>query len=123
MKVDLYEKIGGEATVERLVDEFYSRVVLEPELKDLFPKNLFHVKKRQIEFITEFLGGPALHTKAYGGKIDPVIRHYWFNVNQSSLEAWLKCMSEALTAVGISTMIKRTILSSFREIGIKMIRT
>ena len=35
-RVTLYERIGGEATVARMMDSFYERVLADPELAPFF---------------------------------------------------------------------------------------
>ena len=59
----LFDKIGGEEGVERLVGEFYQRVVSDPELGPFFQRApIDHLKKMQKEFFSEALGGPLFYT-------------------------------------------------------------
>lgn len=57
--VNLYERIGGEEGIERLVNVFYDRVVAEPELAPFFTHApMDRLKMMQKEFFSEALGGP-----------------------------------------------------------------
>ena len=59
----LFEKIGGEQGVERLVEQFYERVVSDPELGPFFLHvPVDHLKRMQKEFFSEALGGPLFYT-------------------------------------------------------------
>ena len=40
MEASIYERIGGEETLRRLVDEFYARVEQDPVLRPVFPDDL-----------------------------------------------------------------------------------
>ena len=61
----LFDRIGGEPAVRRLVDEFYGRVMRDPELALFFvhtPMN--RLARMQYEFFAAALDGPLV----YGGK-------------------------------------------------------
>jgi len=69
----IYERIGGAATIESLVDSFYEKVLADPELAFYF-KNVPMEKQRNIqkEFFSAATGGPAI----YGGRpLSAVHRH------------------------------------------------
>lgn len=59
----LYERIGGEKGIEKLVDQFYDRVFEDQELKPFFE----HAEKSRLlamqkEFFSEALGGPLFYS-------------------------------------------------------------
>jgi PAS domain S-box-containing protein len=56
----LYAKLGGKPVIESVVDKFYQRVLADPELAPFFAKtNMDWLKGRQVQFLTQVLGGPA----------------------------------------------------------------
>ncbi len=59
----LFERIGGEHIIAEVVDEFYDRVLADPELKPFF-KNTSMDKLRcmQREFFSAALDGPITYT-------------------------------------------------------------
>jgi len=58
----LYERIGGEAAVTATVDEFYKRVLADPQLERFFKaKRMPYLRKMQVDFFTQALGGPQVY--------------------------------------------------------------
>lgn len=61
----LYERLGGCAGVEALVEAFYIRVLADPELAPFFrDSSIERLRKMQTEFFNRALGGPV----AYSGR-------------------------------------------------------
>ncbi|WP_431877899.1 group I truncated hemoglobin [Amycolatopsis sacchari] len=55
----IYEQIGGEEALSAIVEDFYDRVLADPELRVFFAgANLNRLKGRQVEFFSGALGGP-----------------------------------------------------------------
>ncbi len=60
---NLYQRIGGEAGIERLVQAFYDRVVADPELAPFFEHvPMEKLRTMQKEFFSEALGGPLFYS-------------------------------------------------------------
>ena len=61
----LYNKLGGEAAIQGVVDKMYEGIFGDEELADFFTKTDKERQKRmQFEFLTQLTGGP----KIYKGK-------------------------------------------------------
>ena len=61
----IYDAIGGEPALIAVVDDFYARVVVDPELAGFFAgTNMNKLKGRQVEFFAAALGGPHTYTGA-----------------------------------------------------------
>jgi hemoglobin len=59
----LYDRIGGEAGIEKLVDEFYDRVLADPELSPFFANTeTSRLRAMQKEFFSEAIGGPLFYS-------------------------------------------------------------
>ena len=59
----IYGTIGGEAALAPAVDDFYDRVLADPELRGFFAgANMTRLKGRQVEFLAAALGGPLPYT-------------------------------------------------------------
>ncbi len=59
----LFEKIGGEEAVDKMVKSFYERVLADPELKPFFEKtSMDKLGRMQREFFGAALGGPITYT-------------------------------------------------------------
>lgn len=63
--ISLYDAIGGEPALIAVVDDFYRRVVDDPELAGFFAGTRMNkLKGRQVEFFAAALGGPYSYTGA-----------------------------------------------------------
>ncbi|WP_195575725.1 globin [Paenibacillus sp. 1001270B_150601_E10] len=105
----LYEVLGGEAAIRRIVEAFYPKVQAHPLLGPLFPENIFPVMEKQYMFLTQFFGGPMLYSDEYG---HPMMRarHMPFEITPERAEAWLSCMRDALTEVGVPEDLRSVVI-------------
>jgi hemoglobin len=96
----LYTEIGGQETIDKLVDAFYPRVYADEELRPLFEGDMEEIKRKQRMFLPQFLGGPALYSQEFG---PPVMkdRHLPFEVTPRRAKCWLRCMKEAFQEIGL----------------------
>ncbi|MFJ8234584.1 globin [Ureibacillus sp. NPDC094379] len=101
-----YEELGAEKLAE-LLRAFYKRVAKHPKLRPIFPEDLTETLRKQIQFQTQFLGGPNLYTDEHG---HPMMRarHMPFKITPERAQAWLECMSEAMDEVEL--------VGKFREV-------
>ncbi len=61
----LYDKLGGEATIKAVVEEFYRRILADARLAPIFSgADMGSLKRHQALFISQALGGP----KQYDGR-------------------------------------------------------
>lgn len=61
----LYERLGGEAGVDKLLVSFYSLVLADSELKPFFAKSSMEkLMRMQHELFGAVLGGPQIYTGA-----------------------------------------------------------
>ena len=59
----LYERLGGEEGIEKLVHSFYQRVLADPELAPFFERvPMEKLRVMQKEFFSEALGGPLFYS-------------------------------------------------------------
>jgi hemoglobin len=63
--VSIYDTIGGEPALTAVVDDFYQRVLADPELAGFFAgTSMTRLKARQVEFFAAALGGPQEYSGA-----------------------------------------------------------
>ncbi|WP_028546838.1 globin [Paenibacillus taiwanensis] len=105
----IYEAIGGEQTVRRMVEAFYPRVQSEPLLAPLFPEDITPVMEKQFMFLSQFFGGPALFSDAYG---HPMMRarHMPFPITPERAEAWLNCMRQAMQDIEMDPELREIVI-------------
>lgn len=117
----VYDAIGGEETMWRLVSEFYDLVAADPLLRPLFPESFDDVKIRQYWFLSQLFGGPKLYME-YRGQPMLRMRHLPHPITEAHANAWLKCMQSAMNAAGISApateaMMRRLTMTAFHMVN------
>lgn len=94
-----FEEIG-EKKLHELIDRFYEKVAVHPDLYPIFPEDLSETARKQKQFQTQYLGGPNLFTEEHGHPMMKA-RHMPFPITPARAEAWLACMKEAMDAAGL----------------------
>ena len=62
MAQTIFERVGGFATVRKIVSAFYDRILEEPSLQHYFEKVAMpRLIDHQTQFISAVMGGPASH--------------------------------------------------------------
>ena len=99
-----YEEIGAEK-LSQLIDLFYAKVAVHPDLYPIFPDDLTETARKQKQFQTQFLGGPNLFSEEHG---HPMMRarHMPFPITESRAKAWLSCMNAAMDEVALEGKIR-----------------
>lgn len=94
----LYEKIGGQPTIEKVVDDFHNRIMADSTVSGFFANtDMKQQRDRQIDFFSLILGGP----KDYKGRsMDQT--HTGMNLGQPHFDAITKHLSNAMTSSGVS---------------------
>lgn len=93
-----YDRIGGAAAVQRLVDRFYDLMDELPEaygIRKLHAADLGLARQKLFEFLSGWMGGPPLFVEKYG---HPMLRkrHLPFAIGIDERDQWLHCMRQAL---------------------------
>ncbi|WP_407115530.1 group II truncated hemoglobin [Bradyrhizobium sp. LMG 9283] len=94
----MFERIGGSATIDRLVDRFYDRMDTLPETKvirTMHAADLGLIRDVLKRYLTEWTGGPRLYSVEKG---HPRLRqrHFGFAIGDAERDAWMLCMRGAL---------------------------
>ncbi|MFZ0443559.1 MAG: globin [Bacillus sp. (in: firmicutes)] len=112
----------GEKTLHQLIDDFYQRVAIHPDLIPIFPEDLTETARKQKQFMTQFLGGPALYSEEHG---HPMLRarHLEFEITETRAKAWLHCMIEAMDEIGITGAFRENFFSRLVLTAQHMINT
>jgi hemoglobin len=99
MEQTLYEKIGGEEAVAKVVDYFYSELVLKDDTVNHFFKETDMEKQRlhQTKFISFALGGPNQYSGQSMAKA-----HEGMELQPAHFDAIVKHLHKALAHFGVS---------------------
>jgi len=97
----LYERIGGEEPLRRLVQHFYQHMDELPEtetIRRMHASDLKSAEDKLFMFLTGWMGGPALYIEKFG---HPRLRmrHMPFSIGESERDQWMLCMRNALDEV------------------------
>lgn len=96
--ISIYDRIGGENAVDRLVGAFYDNMDALPqaaEVREMHGPELGEIRKAFKNYLTEWTGGPALYSPVKG---HPRLRqrHMPFPIDNGARDAWMACMTKAL---------------------------
>src|SRR5664279_784994 len=59
----LYEALGAEVGIRTVVDDFYDRVVADPQLAPYFATiDMVDLRRHQVDFLSSATGGPRQYT-------------------------------------------------------------
>src|SRR6187431_3096663 len=89
-----FYRIGGQPTVDRLIDTFYDRMETLPEaaaIRALHPQDLSGTRAILKKYLAEWLGGPQAYSQERG---HPRLRarHLPFSIGDAERDAWMFCM-------------------------------
>ncbi|MBL4681692.1 MAG: group II truncated hemoglobin [Pseudomonadales bacterium] len=108
----LYDRIGGEAGVSRLVNLFYDFMASEPEAKqilDLHHADLGETREKLFQYFTGWFDGPPLFVDLYG---HPRLRgrHMHIKIGLAERDAWLLCLYHALDTMALDADLHKDLL-------------
>ncbi len=108
----LYERVGGDAYFEALVDRFYAGVETDPLLRALYPKSLEAPRRHLALFLAQYWGGPQTYS-AERGHPRLRMRHVRFRIGPAEREAWLRHMRAAVDASDATPSDRDALLAYF----------
>ena len=95
----LYDKLGGEFTIRKLVDEFYTRVLGDPDLSPVFEgKDINRLKRHQALFLSQALGGP----KEYDGR-EMEVAHKGLGISDAQFDKVAQHLVDTLADLGVAS--------------------
>jgi hemoglobin len=94
----LFEKLGGQPTIEQVVDDFHKRILADSTLKPFFATtDMAKQRNLQVAFFSKIFEGPD----QYKGR--PMEKtHMGMSLKQPHFDAILKHLSDAMAARGAS---------------------
>jgi hemoglobin len=111
----LYERIGGEDVIRRLVQRFYRHMDELAETKpirDMHAPDLKNAEEKLFMFLSGWMGGPALYMEKFG---HPRLRmrHMPFAINEAARDQWMLCMKHALDEVVEEQPLRDELMAAF----------
>ena len=110
-----FERIGGEAAIQALVDRFYDLMDLEPayrELRAVHGDTLEQARAKLFWFLCGWLGGPQHYVERFG---HPRLRmrHMPFSIGILERDQWLACMDQAMQETDVPEELRLRLAQSF----------
>lgn len=104
-----YQRIGGAAAVRSLVDRFYGLMddlAESAPIREMHPADLTPSREKLYEFLSGWLGGPALYVEKYG---HPQLRarHLRVRIGAAERDQWMLCMRRALEETVTDARLRR----------------
>lgn len=117
----LYEWLGGNEVLTRLIDRFYQKVPADPLLAPLFasmPKEHFqHVA----QFIAEVLGGPEEYSALHGGHAAMIRHHLGKGITEQQRQRWVALLLETADEIQLPSDPEfRSALVAYLEWGSRL---
>lgn len=118
----IYEAIGGQEAVDRIIDSLYKHIGQHPDLIPIFPDDLTESARKQRLFLTQLFGGPKLYLEERG---HPMLkrRHMEFVITPTRRDAWLACMDKALEEANIEEPYRSAIFERLTMTAHHMMNT
>ena len=116
-KPSLYELIGGETGVRKLVERFYDLLDSSPEaaqIRAIHPKSLKGSREKFFMFLTGWSGGPQLYIEKYGHPALRV-RHRPFSIGETERDQWVWCMHKALDEMDLDAAVRDYLKGHFSD--------
>lgn len=103
----LYERLGGDRTVRRVVDDFYDRLTHDPRVLHHFdPKRLPSLKAAQCAWLADALGA---------GGTEPVAdlreAHAQLEITDEQVAAVVGHLDDAVAAADVDDELRRQVMS------------
>lgn len=115
----MFERIGGQPTVDRLVDALYDGFEHDDVLRPLFPRDLADGRTMQKVFFAEWLGGPHRYSERAYGSLHH--RHESVPVTRAVAGRWLRHFRQALNDTIVSEDDRRRIFDQARSLALALV--
>jgi truncated hemoglobin YjbI/ankyrin repeat protein len=114
-------RIGGQTTVNRLVECLYDRFEADAVLRPLFGTSLANGRPRQKRFFTEWLGGPPRYSESAWGALYQ--RHEDLPITREVADRWLGHLSGALADALVRGEDAARILERARSVVLSLVNS
>lgn len=113
----MFQQIGGEEPLRRLVNAFYDIVETHPDGEPVHKLHqegfgVAHLREAQFEFLCGFLGGPRYYAERMGHS-NLRQMHAHVAIGQAEVVSWLRCMVHAIEATDIPTDVGVRLMQHF----------
>jgi hemoglobin len=121
----MYNEIGGQIVIDKLVDDFYHVMSTDSAAQDCLAthagRDIQESAHKLKYFLSGWLGGPQLYLEKFG---HPRLRmrHAPFSIGTKEAQQWLYCMKKALEQSSISAPLQEQLMAGFTHVAEMLIR-
>jgi len=116
---DLFERVGGQPAIDRLVDLLYEEIGDDDQLRPLFGRDLAGGRSMQKLFFAEWLGGPRRFSEhAHAGMRH---RHDGLPITPALARRWLGHFRRAMEATVAAEADRRAIFTQVRSLAMALV--
>jgi hemoglobin len=119
MRQSPYEMLGGEQGIRALANAFYDAMDSLEDAKDIramHGEELGEIKEKLFEYLSGWLGGPALYRQKYG-TVCLTKPHAHYAIGEKERDQWLLCMDQALRDVDAPDDLRQAAKQPFFRIA------
>ena len=123
--MSIYDQLGGEAAIQRLVQRFYALMDELPEayaVRQMHPESLLGSAQSLFEFLSGWFGGPSLYI-AKKGHPRLRMRHANYAVGLNVRDEWMLCMKQALTEQVPDAGLRNKLVLTFDQMADHLMNT
>ena len=121
----MYELLGGEVGVRRIVDRFYDTMDADAAfapIRSMHTPDLAPMRQGLLEFLSGWLGGPPLYATRTGS-VCLSHAHAPFPIDDEARDLWLRCMERAMGDADIAERYREVLMPAFGNIADMMRNT
>ncbi|KAF4673878.1 hypothetical protein FOL46_006286 [Perkinsus olseni] len=110
----LYERIGGDLTLETAVEMAYGRALQDPRTRAYFEKNqrkMASIRQKMHQFLSGLMGGPVLYDEE---NVKPA--HYHMNITDYHFDAVVEHFQNAVEELGVHPNAVLDAVTAFRTV-------
>jgi hemoglobin len=121
----VYDQVGGEDGIRRLVQRFYALMDELPEaytVRRIHPESLAGSADSLFKFLSGWFGGPPLFTLERG---HPRLRmrHAPYSIGEVERDEWMLCMRQALAETIASEPLRQALERAFQDMAEHLLNT
>ncbi len=115
----MYELLGGEAGIRRVVDAFYDHMEGDADfalIRAMHAADLSPMRQGLFEFISGWIGGPPLFIQRKGS---PCLTeaHAPYTIDRTARDQWLECMRRAMVDAEVAPRYQEALTPGFESIA------
>ncbi len=115
----LYQALGGQPGLQRLMDDFMQRLLADRRMNPFFKDvNQQHVKSQLVDQFCEVSGGPC---KLKGPSMKQV--HTGFDIDRAAFNALVEVLQQSMDAQGISFAVQNRLLARLAPMHREIVNT